>query len=99
MSNLSAILFAVWMGALLVLVLFVWPKMDRQRIREHVEAHGGKVIDIDRVWLRATGRYGRTYDVTYITRNGERITAKCITSMTSGVQWVSNSPPGSMSET
>ena len=99
MSNPSAILFVVWMGALLVLVMFVWPRMDRQRIRENVEAHGGKVIDIDNVWFRATGRYGRTYEVTYITRQGERITAKCITGMMSGVKWVISRPPGSMSET
>jgi hypothetical protein len=95
MSNLSAILFAVWMGALLVLVLFVWPRMDRQRIREHVEAHGGKIMDIDRVWLRATGRYGRTYDVTYMSRQGRHITATCMTSIVRGVQWVGDSPPGS----
>jgi hypothetical protein len=95
MSNPSAILFVVWMGALLVLVMFVWPRMDRQRIRENVEAHGGKVIDIDSVWLRAAGRYGRTYDVTYTSRQGRRITATCMTSMMRGVQWISDRPPGS----
>ena len=66
-------MFVVWMGALLVLVMFVWPRMDRQRIRENVEAHGGKVIDIDSVWLRAAGRYGGTYDVTHTSRQGRRI--------------------------
>jgi hypothetical protein len=30
-----------------------------------------------------------------LTHNGERITAKCITSMTSDVQWISDRPPGS----
>src|SRR5947209_19467811 len=95
MSNQSAILFVVWMVALLVLVMFVWPRMDRQRIRENVEGPGGKVIDIDSVWLRAAGRYGRTYDVTYTSRQGRRITATCMTSIMRGVQWVSDRPPGS----
>jgi Mg2+/citrate symporter len=84
MSNLSAIFFVVWMVALLVLVMFVWPKMDRQRIREHVEAHGGKVIEMESVWFRAAGRYGRTYDVTYTSRQGRRITASCMTSIMRG---------------
>jgi hypothetical protein len=89
------VLFVVWIAILAVLVMFVWPRMDRQRIRENVEAHGGKVIDIDSVWLRAAGRYGRTYDVIYTSRHGKRITATCMTSMMRGVQWISDRPPGS----
>ena len=79
-------------------VLFVFvviPRMDRQRIREHIDNHGGKVIEILSDWFAASGRSARTYEVTYLTHNGERITAKCITSMTSDVQWISDRPPGS----
>ena len=100
MSDLGAVWFLVWMIALLCFVLFVLPRLDRNRIREHVESNGGHVIEILRVWFGGFGgRSARTYEVTYSTRQGERITAKCITSMTSGVQWVTNRPPGSMSET
>jgi hypothetical protein len=92
------IFFVLWIPGLIIFIFVVIPKMDRQRIREHIDSHGGKVIETESVWFRSSGRYGRTYDVTYITRRGERITAKCITSMTSGVQWMSDRPPGSMSE-
>ena len=81
--------------AFVISLTVAMPKYDRQRIRENVEAHGGKVIDIDSVWLRAAGRYGRTYDVTYTSRHGRRITATCMTSMMRGVQWISDRPPGS----
>jgi hypothetical protein len=100
MSNLSALLFFLWAIAILTLVLFVLPTLDRNRIREHVESNGGHVVEILRDWFGGFGgRSARTYDVTYITRQGERITAKCITGMMSGVQWVTTRPPGSMSET
>jgi hypothetical protein len=100
MSNLSALLFLLWAIAMLTLVLFVLPRLDRNRIREHVESNGGHVIEILRDWFGGFGgRSARTYDVTYITCQGERITAKCITGMTTGVQWVSDKPPGRVSET
>jgi hypothetical protein len=100
MSDLGAVWFLVWMIALLSLVLFVLPRLDRNRIREHVESNGGHVIEILRDWFGGFGgRSARAYEVTYITRQGERITAKCITSMIRGVQWVANRPPGSVSET
>lgn len=71
-------------------------KFDRERIRENIEASGGKVIDIERRRLGGVGaKYMRTFDVTYTTRHGKRVEASCITSMTRGVAWVSNHPPGS----
>jgi hypothetical protein len=100
MSELGAVWFLLWAIAILTLVLFVLPRLDRNRIREHVESNGGHVIEILRDWFGGFGgRSARTYDVTYITRQGERITAKCITGMMSGVKWVTSRPPGNMSET
>ena len=75
------------------------PRYDRDRIREQVEAHGGKVIEILSRWFGSGSRYGRTYDVTYETRHGKRVTATCVTSMMRGVQWLSDRPPGSDMET
>lgn len=85
--------------AFVIFIMVAMPRYDRQRIREHVEDHGGKVIDIESVWFGSSGRYGRTYDVTYNSRQGKRITATCMTSMVRGVQWVSDRPPGSDMET
>ena len=100
MSNLSTILSFFLAIAILSFVLFVVPRLDRNRIREHVESNGGRVIEILRDWFGGFGsRYARTYDVTYVTRHGERITAKCITGMMSGVKWMTSRPPDSMSET
>ena len=95
MSDSGPIFIVLWMAGIAILVFVVIPKMDRQRIREHIDSHGGKIIDIESVWFRGSGRYGRTYDVTYMSRQGGRITATCMTSMVRGVQWVSDRPPGS----
>jgi hypothetical protein len=82
-----------------ILTLFLRPRFDRQRIQGDVEAHGGNVIRILFDWFGTDfGRYGRTYSVTYETRRGERRSAICTTSMTSGVQWVSGRAPGSIGE-
>lgn len=94
-SYIGPIFFGSWIAAIILFVFVVIPKMDRQRIREHIDSHGGKVIEILSDWFAARGRSARTYEVTYLTRNGERTTAKCITSMTSDVQWISDRPPGS----
>jgi len=95
-SDSGPLLFIVlWIAGIATLVFVIIPKMDRQRIREHIDSHGGKVIDIRSDWFAASGRSARTYEVTYFTRNGQRIIAKCITSMTSDVQWISDRPPGS----
>ena len=94
-SYIGPIFFGAWIAAIFLFVFVVIPKMDRQRIREHIDSHGGKVIEILSDWFAASGRSARMYEVTYLTRNDERITAKCITSMTSDVQWISDRPPGS----
>ena len=94
-SYIGPIFFGSWIAAIVLFVFVVIPRMDRQRIREHIDSHGGKVIKILSDWFAASGRSARTYEVTYLARNGERITAKCITSMTSDVQWISDRPPGS----
>jgi hypothetical protein len=92
-SYIGPIFFGSWIAAIVLFVFVVIPKMDRQRIREHIDSHGGKVIEILSDWFAASGRSARTYEVTYLTHNGERITAKCITSMTRDVQWISDRPP------
>jgi hypothetical protein len=85
--------------ALVIFLMVAMPRYDRQRIREHVEAHGGKVIEISGRWFGVGSRYGRTYDVRYETRHGKHVTAACVTGMTGGVQWLSDHPPGSHMET
>ena len=43
-------------------------KFDRERIRENIEASGGRVINIERRRLGGVGaKYMRTFDVTYTT--------------------------------
>lgn len=101
MSDKGDQFYVVAVFAVVILTLFLRPRSDRQRIRGDVEAHGGKVIRILYDWFGGDfgrWRYGRTYSVTYETRRGERRTATCTTSMTSGVQWVSGRPPGSVGE-
>lgn len=98
MSNGLPIFVVVWIAGIIILVFVLIPKADRKRIREHIDSHGGKIIEILSDWFGAGGRSTRAYDVTYISRNGQRVTAKCITSMTSGVQWLSDKPPESAME-
>jgi hypothetical protein len=99
MSDIGSVILLILALAVPVLLPWVGGRFDRKRIREHVEAHGGKVIDILRHWFGGVGsRYLSAYDVTYMTRHGKRVTATCVTSMTSGVQWVSDRPPGSVME-
>ena len=98
-SYLGPIFFGFWVVVIVLFVFVAIPKMDRQRISENIDSHGGKVIEILSVWFAGNGRSARTYDVTYMSRNGQRVTAKCITSMTSGVQWLIDKPPGSDMET
>ena len=97
-SYLGPIFFGFWVVVIVLFVFVAIPKMDRQRISENIDSHGGKVIEILSVWFAGNGRSARTYDVTYMSRNGQRVTAKCITSMTSGVQWLIDKPPGSGTE-
>lgn len=98
-SASGPIFLVVAASAFAIFVLFVIPSFDRQRIRDHIESHGGKVIEILRDWFAWGRGSARSYDVTYVTSKGERITATCMTSMMSGVQWISNRPPDSSMET
>jgi len=97
-SYIGPIFFGLWIAGIVVFIFIAIPKMDRQRIREHIDSHGGKVIEILSDWFAGGGRSARTYDVIYMSRNGQRVSAKCITSMTSGVQWLIDKPPGSGTE-
>jgi len=72
-------------------------RVDRQRIRQHVEESGGTVLDIvtESPWgWRWNWSRDRTYQVTYRTNHGKVITATCGTSMSSGVYWRRYAPPG-----
>ena len=86
--------------AAVILIVSMAGELNRQRIRDHVEASGGEVIDMARRWFGGVGgRYATTYDVTYKTRHGKRVTATCITGMMRGVHWVSDRPPDGGMET
>jgi hypothetical protein len=99
MGDLKSVFVLVLAIVFVTFLLIAIPKFDRQRIREHIEMHGGKVIEILRAWFGGgRGRNARAYEVTYMTRQGERITATCITNMMSGVQWLSDKPPGTSGE-
>lgn len=78
--------------ATLIFRFYLVPMGDRERIHEHVESNGGKVIEISGVWGSGR-RYERTYDVSYITASGNRMKARCQTSMSTGVLWFSDTPP------
>src|SRR5579884_1120348 len=71
------------------------PKYDHKHIRENVEAHGGRVIEILRAWGSGS-RYERAYEVSYMTAQGERIKATCRTSIWDGVYWINDRPPGAV---
>lgn len=80
--------------ALVVVVLIVnlnvMPRFDRDRIRKHIEEHGGKVVEI--IQAPGTG-YDRGYKVTYMTPGGKQVKAVCRTNLKMGVYWVSDCPP------
>jgi hypothetical protein len=93
MSDPSSVLYVIVLVAIAIFAFVVTPKLDRDRIREHIEGHGGKVIEILRVWGWGS-RYDRAYKVSYATARGKRVTATCRTSMWRGVYWVNDRPPG-----
>src|SRR5262249_26325184 len=95
MNAMSGFWIPLIMIILVAVTLFLAPKFDRERIRENVEAHGGRVIEILKVWAFGWGRGSdSTYEVTYMTARGERVTATCRTGIGSGVYWVNQRPPG-----
>lgn len=98
MSDPNSILYVVFLVAIALCAFAVTSKFDRDRIRENIEEHGGKVIEISRVWWWSGSRYDRCYDVTYLTARGRRVCATCRTSMWRGVYWVNDRPPGLFSD-
>jgi len=93
MSDPSSVLYLVALAAIVIFAFVITPKLDRDRIRENIEDHGGKVIEILREWGRGTS-YGRAYAVSYLTGRGKRMEASCRTSMWSGVDWINDRAPG-----
>ena len=86
--------------AFAAICLWMARSLDRDRIREHVERSGGKVIAIRRNpfgkgWF---GSNERIYEVHYTTRHGKPVEATCKTSMFSGVYWTSDHPPESFGD-
>lgn len=63
---------------------------NRQRIREHIEKGGGRVLDI--IWNPTEG----FYDVRYQTQQGKVYEATCKTTVFSGVYWTGNAPPSGL---
>ena len=93
MSDPSSIFCIVLLVVVVIFAFVLTPKFDRDRIQENVEEHGGKVIEILKVWEWGS-RYDRSYDVSYMTASGRRVNATCRTSMWRGVYWVNQRPPG-----
>lgn len=93
-------IFGVMVVVFAAIGRWVADSMDRQRIREHVEHAGGKVIAIEwspfgKGWF---GSHERIYEVRYTTRSGKLVEAACKTSMFSGVYWTSDHPPESFGQ-
>jgi hypothetical protein len=93
MSDPSWVFYIVLVVAILIFSFVVTPKLDRDRIRENIEGHGGKVIEILRTWGFG-GRNDRAYEVSYTTARGHQVKAACRTSIWRGVCWVNSRPPG-----
>jgi hypothetical protein len=75
----------------LVVIPFLKDRADRERITRQIEANGGTVMEITKVWTFGN-RYERTYEVSYTTASGKGVTATCRTNM-NGVHWISDLPP------
>jgi hypothetical protein len=101
MSESPFFYIIIFIGVWTLVFQMISGKFDRKRIREHIESHGGEVINIERNSFGA-GLFGgssdRTYDVRYRTKGGKRATASCKTGMMNGVYWISRKPPGEMNE-
>ncbi len=93
MSAPFSVLYIALLAAVVIFTFVLAPKFDHERIRENVEAHGGRVVEILKVWDWGRGS-DRTYEVSYMTASGERVNATCRTSMGRGVYWVNQRPPG-----
>ncbi len=90
-SALVFIAAAAGVAGLLVLI----DRSNRQSITQNIEANGGKVIEILRLWGEGS-RSEQAYEVSYLTVHGERRKETCKTGTMGGdVSWVSRRPPGS----
>jgi|GEM_PF-2947004 hypothetical protein len=72
-------------------------KLDQRRITENVIENGGEVICItlhspSRIGIRASDK---VYDVAFKTPSGKHIITMCMTSVSSGVIWISDKLPES----
>jgi hypothetical protein len=97
MNDPSFVLYVGFLALVIIFAFVLTPKFDRDRIRENIEGHGGKVIEILKIWQWGN-RYDRAYDVSYTTARGKHINATCRTSMWRGVYWVNDRPPGLFSD-
>src|ERR1700741_4188206 len=85
--NFSFLLFAIAAGlAFRVVMHFV----DKNRIKDEVEAKGGRIVSISwnpfaRGWFFEKNE--RHYDVTYTDRSGTMQSTTCKTSLFTGVYW------------
>lgn len=95
MDNLIFVILVAVILAIAIGLGKITENSDRQRIREHVEGSGGKVLSIVRQYLWGwRGSRDRAYLVTYKTHDGRSIIASCRTSLFRGVYWIRDSPPG-----
>lgn len=97
MNDLYSVIPIALIAAFVILCIVLPPRFDRERIRKNIEAHDGKMIEVLRAW-DFSGRNDRTYEVSYMTAQGQRVKATCKTSMWNGVYWISDRPPGIASD-
>jgi len=95
MDDLAFVVLMVVLIGVAIIVSKYIDRIDHQRIREHVEHSGGKVLKITTQYLGGwRASRDRAYLVTYRTQHGKTITASCRTSMFRGVYWITDRPPG-----
>ena len=85
--NLSILLIAIGAGLTFRVVMHF---VDKNRIKDEIEAKGGRVISIRwnpfaRGWFFEKNE--RHYDVTYTDRSGATVSTTCKTSLFTGVYW------------
>jgi uncharacterized OB-fold protein len=100
--SLSVLLFA-FLAAIAIRIVMHF--VDKNRIKDEVEAHLGRVVSITwnpfaRGWFFEKNE--RHYDVTYVDHSGQTISTTCKTSLFTGVYWaegpkISEPPPRIMS--
>ena len=75
-------------------IYFLIDKFNRKSIARNIEANGGKVIEILKLWGEGS-RSEQVYEVSYMTGHGERRKATCkVSAMSDDVSWISRRPPG-----